>query len=48
MISDDDLYKIAIFLGTTSMILIIAYHYLEVNAIPATNPTKKALEEATS
>jgi hypothetical protein len=48
MISDNDLYKIAIFLGTTSMILIIAYHYLEVNASPATNPTKKALEQSKS
>lgn len=32
MISDADLYQIAIFLGSASMALIILYHYLEVNA----------------
>ncbi|EHK45516.1 hypothetical protein TRIATDRAFT_39351 [Trichoderma atroviride IMI 206040] len=31
MISDDDLYKLAIFLGSISMILIVVYHFLEVN-----------------
>jgi hypothetical protein len=31
MISDDDLYKLAIFLGSVSMILIVVYHFLEVN-----------------
>ena len=33
MISDDDLYKLAIFLGSLSMLLIVLYHFLEVNAI---------------
>lgn len=34
MISDDDLYRLAIFLGSTSMVLIVLYHFLEVNATP--------------
>jgi oligosaccharyl transferase complex subunit OST4 len=41
MISDSDLYKIAIFLGTTSMVLIVAYHYLEVNAAHTAASPKK-------
>ncbi len=32
MISDNDLYSIAIFLGSISMLLIVLYHFLEVNA----------------
>ena len=32
MISDDDLYRLAIFLGSSAMILIVLYHFLEVNA----------------
>lgn len=31
MISDDDLYRLAIFLGSAAMILIVVYHFLEVN-----------------
>jgi hypothetical protein len=34
MISDDELYKLAIFLGSISMILIVVYHFLEVNSEP--------------
>ena len=33
MISDNDLYTLAIFLGSLAMLLIILYHFLEVNAI---------------
>jgi len=33
MISDDDLYRLAIFLGSAAMILIVVYHFLEVNAV---------------
>lgn len=33
MISDDDLYTLAIFLGSLAMLLIVLYHFLEVNAI---------------
>jgi len=32
MITDDALYKIAIFLGSASMVLIVVYHLLEVNS----------------
>ncbi|KAI9703774.1 MAG: hypothetical protein M1836_007544 [Candelina mexicana] len=32
MISDADLYSLAIFLGSVAMLLIILYHFLEVNA----------------
>lgn len=33
MISDDELYRLAIFLGSAAMLLIILYHFLEVNAV---------------
>ena len=33
MISDDDLYRLAIFLGSAAMLLIVLYHFLEVNAV---------------
>ncbi|KAI2343802.1 hypothetical protein LOY92_006168 [Ophidiomyces ophidiicola] len=49
MISDSDLYKLAIFLGSCAMLLIVLYHFLEVNskdsaagsdtATPASKPT---------
>ena len=32
MISDDGLYRLAIFLGSLAMLLIVLYHFLEVNA----------------
>ena len=32
MISDNDLYSLANFLGSLSMLLIVCYHFLEVNA----------------
>ncbi|KAI1804544.1 Oligosaccaryltransferase-domain-containing protein [Daldinia bambusicola] len=32
MISDDDLYSLAIFLGSVAMILIVLYHFFEVNS----------------
>jgi oligosaccharyl transferase complex subunit OST4 len=32
MISDDDLYRLAMFLGSVAMLLIVLYHFLEVNA----------------
>ncbi|KAH6656292.1 Oligosaccaryltransferase-domain-containing protein [Truncatella angustata] len=32
MISDDDLYRLAIFLGAIAMVLIVFYHFLEVNS----------------
>jgi oligosaccharyl transferase complex subunit OST4 len=32
MITDDQLYSLALFLGAASMLLIVLYHFLEVNA----------------
>ena len=32
MITDDELYSLAIFLGSFAMLLTIVYHFLEVNA----------------
>ena len=32
MISDNDLYRLAIFLGSVAMVLIVVYHFLEVNS----------------
>lgn len=32
MITDDSLYNIAVFLGILAMLLIVLYHFLEVNS----------------
>lgn len=32
MISDNDLYRLAIFLGSCAMMMIVLYHFLEINA----------------
>lgn len=32
MITDSALYSLAVFLGSASMLLIVLYHFLEVNA----------------
>ncbi|EHY52887.1 hypothetical protein HRR83_009568 [Exophiala dermatitidis] len=32
MITDDQLYSLAVFLGAAAMLLIVLYHFLEVNA----------------
>jgi hypothetical protein len=34
MISDSQLYSLALFLGAVSMLLIVAYHFLEINSTP--------------
>jgi dolichyl-diphosphooligosaccharide---protein glycosyltransferase subunit 4 len=41
MISDGELYRLAIFLGSSAMVLIVVYHYLEVNAKAATKVQTK-------
>ncbi|KUJ23203.1 uncharacterized protein LY89DRAFT_679993 [Mollisia scopiformis] len=43
MISDDELYRLAIFLGSIAMLLIILYHFLEINSVeePATDSKGK-------
>ena len=33
MISDDQLYRLAVFLGSAAVLLVILYHFLEVNAV---------------
>ncbi|KAI8634219.1 hypothetical protein F5Y19DRAFT_412431 [Xylariaceae sp. FL1651] len=42
MISDDDLYRLAIFLGSVAMILIVVYHFFEVNSQEDGALTQKA------
>ncbi|KAK4617928.1 hypothetical protein CLAFUW4_11771 [Fulvia fulva] len=32
MISDASLYSLAVFLGAAAMLLIVLYHYLEINS----------------
>lgn len=32
MISDNELYSLAIFLGSLAMLLIVLYHFLEINS----------------
>jgi len=33
MITDSQLYTLAIFLGSAAMLMIVLYHFLEVNAV---------------
>jgi oligosaccharyl transferase complex subunit OST4 len=47
MISDDDLYRLAIFLGSAAMLLIILYHFLEVNAMEEPADTKSKTTTST-
>ncbi|KAH7134712.1 Oligosaccaryltransferase-domain-containing protein [Dactylonectria estremocensis] len=42
MISDADLYRLAIFLGSSSMVLIVLYHFLEVNSSDAAQKVEGA------
>ena len=39
MISDASLYTLAIFLGSAAMLMIVLYHFLEINAKDATEAT---------
>ncbi|KAH1290148.1 hypothetical protein KXV81_003209 [Aspergillus fumigatus] len=53
MISDDDLYRLAIFLGSCAMMMIVLYHFLEVNAKDDTvegerSGVKKSVERSTT
>ena len=47
MISDDSLYRLAVFLGSAAMLLIVLYHFLEVNAVEEPEESKKATTSAT-
>lgn len=40
MITDSELYRLAIFLGCASAILIVVYHFVEVNANKTTDSGK--------
>ncbi|KAI1873339.1 hypothetical protein JX265_004961 [Neoarthrinium moseri] len=42
MISDDDLYRLAIFLGSVAMVLIVVYHFFEVNSADSALAKKAA------
>ncbi len=42
MISDDDLYSLAVFLGSAAMVLIVLYHFVEVNSDERAEPTEKS------
>lgn len=51
MISDGDLYRLAIFLGSCAMMMIVLYHFLDVNstdenASPATKPIRNTSESS--
>lgn len=46
MIADDELYRLAIFLGSAAMLLIVLYHFLEVNS--ATEPAESEKSRTSS
>jgi oligosaccharyl transferase complex subunit OST4 len=48
MISDDGLYRLAVFFGSAAMLLIILYHFLEVNSVDEPESELKARTTATS
>lgn len=43
MISDTQLYSLAVFLGGLAMLLIVLYHFLEINAQDIEIPAGKEL-----
>ena len=47
MITDNELYSLAIFLGALAMLLIVLYHFLEVNSDDA-EATEKPLTAASA
>ena len=46
MISDNELYTLAVFLGSLAMLLIVLYHFLEVNAIDDNSTAALSTEKA--
>ncbi|EDN98606.1 predicted protein [Sclerotinia sclerotiorum 1980 UF-70] len=48
MISDDELYRLAIFLGSAAMLLIVLYHILEVNSAEEPKSDNKVSSTSTS
>jgi oligosaccharyl transferase complex subunit OST4 len=45
MITDSQLYSLALFLGSASVLLIVLYHYLQVNAVDDDVPADDASEK---
>jgi oligosaccharyl transferase complex subunit OST4 len=45
MITDAQLYSLALFLGCAAMLMIVLYHFLEVNAVDDA-PSEKAVQGA--
>jgi len=45
MISDDQLYSLALFLGAASMLLIVLYHFLEINSKDSEPLAKEAVAD---
>ncbi|KAJ0415214.1 Oligosaccaryltransferase-domain-containing protein [Aspergillus carlsbadensis] len=55
MITDNDLHRLAVFLGSCAMMLIVLYHFLEVNAkddeddtVPTTKNSKNGPTDSAS
>jgi len=48
MISDGDLYRLAIFLGSCAMMMIVLYHFLDVNASDEETPQGVATKSSKS
>ena len=46
MITDSQLYQLALFLGAVSMLLIILYHFLEVNSKDSEPSSKQNQSDA--
>ena len=46
MISDSQLYTLALFLGAVSMLLIILYHFLEINSKDSEASSKQKQADA--
>ncbi|KAL4960833.1 dolichyl-diphosphooligosaccharide--protein glycosyltransferase subunit 4 [Aspergillus stella-maris] len=46
MITDNDLHKLAVFLGSCAMMLIVLYHFLEVNAKDDDEETANTLKSS--
>lgn len=46
MISDTGLYTLAIFLGSAAMLMIVLYHFLEINAKDAEPLSKERKADA--
>ncbi|KAJ5894852.1 hypothetical protein N7495_006543 [Penicillium taxi] len=47
MISDGDLYRLAIFLGSCAMMMIVLYHFLDVNASEETEAVPVGAAQST-